>query len=211
MEIVEYEMRKFYCLDCERKSLINVRVALICPVCGSTNVELVRPRRPHRVTEDHQWDSYMNSFRNPPRPNILPGDYFNTGILHFGGMFSRRHRSLFDVFFNHFPNFQSPEIHSYFDEPFPFFTQMDIGDVLSYMAQQHSSEHTPASQESINRLKDVIIGEFEANELCSVCQEGFKQAETVKMLPCKHHFHTDCILPWFRVKDSCPLCRSPIG
>jgi E3 ubiquitin-protein ligase RNF115/126 len=211
MEIVEYVMKKYYCLDCQRKSLINIRGVLRCPECGSANVELARARRPHRVTEDHQWDSYMSSFHSPRRPNVQPRDFFTTGISHFGGLFNRRQRSLFDMFFDNFPDFGFPTIHSFFDEPYPFFTTMvDIGDILNHMAQQHPSGHQPASQESVRQLEDVKISEEQTNEMCSVCQEKFKLGELAKVLPCKHLFHPDCIIPWFRVKDSCPLCRHPI-
>lgn len=210
MEIVEYTMEKYYCLDCQRKSLINTRGVLRCPECGSVNVELARPRRTHRVTEDHQWDSYINSYQNPRRPDLQARDYFLTGITHFGGLFSRRQRSLFDIFFIHFPDFETPDIHGFFDEPFPFFTTMNMGDILNHMAQQHPNGHTPASQASINRLEDIKITEAEINEVCSICQDSFKLNEVVKALPCRHHFHTDCILPWLRVKDSCPLCRHPL-
>lgn len=204
-------MRNFYCNDCQRKSLINTQGVLRCPNCGSLSVEIVRPHRRNRVTEDHQWDSYINTYANPPRPNMQPREYFSTGLLHFGGMFTRRNRSLFDIFFMNFPAFEQNDIHSYFDDPFPFFTTMNMGDILFYMAQNHPSEQAPASESSIKSLKDIKITEAEANEICSVCQDGFKQGEIVKVLPCNHHFHTDCILPWFRVKDSCPLCRHPIG
>ena len=203
-------MKKYYCTDCERKSLVNTRGLLRCPECGSPNIELARPRRTHRVTEDHQWDSYMNSYSNPRRPNLIPRDYFFTGITHFGGLFNRRQRSLFGVFFNHFPDFGFGDIHGFFDDPQPFFTRMDIGDILFHMAQQHPSESTPANQDNINKLQDFTITEAQLQEICSICQDSFKLSEVAKKLPCGHFFHPDCILPWFRVKDSCPLCRNPI-
>jgi hypothetical protein len=211
MEITEYVMKMHYCNDCQRKSMVNIRGLLRCSECGGPNIEQVRPRRPHRVTEDHQWDNYMSSFNSPRRQQRQPRDFFQTGISHFGGLFNRRQRNLFDVFFTHFPDFESGTIHSFFDEPFPFFVSMtDIGDILNHMAQQHPTGHTPASQDRVNQLQDHTITEGEVSEVCSVCQENFQTSEVVKELPCKHHFHTDCIVPWFRVKDSCPLCRNPI-
>ena len=34
---------------------------------------------------------------------------------------------------------------------------------------------------------------------CSVCMEDFKLNEEVRKLPCDHHFHTDCIVPWLKM------------
>lgn len=39
------------------------------------------------------------------------------------------------------------------------------------------------------------LGKYGA-EQCPVCTNGFKIDEEAKKLPCKHVFHTDCILPW---------------
>ena len=31
---------------------------------------------------------------------------------------------------------------------------------------------------------------------CFVCFDDFEKDEEVKVLPCKHHYHKDCIVPW---------------
>jgi len=31
---------------------------------------------------------------------------------------------------------------------------------------------------------------------CFVCFDEFALDEEVKVLPCKHHYHRDCIVPW---------------
>lgn len=43
---------------------------------------------------------------------------------------------------------------------------------------------------------------------CSICTEDFNKGEEVRVLPCNHKFHPDCIDPWLlNVSGTCPLCR----
>ncbi|KIX93535.1 uncharacterized protein Z520_10713 [Fonsecaea multimorphosa CBS 102226] len=43
---------------------------------------------------------------------------------------------------------------------------------------------------------------------CSICTEDFKKGEEVRVLPCNHKFHPDCVDPWLlNVSGTCPLCR----
>lgn len=42
---------------------------------------------------------------------------------------------------------------------------------------------------------------------CAVCKDQFLLDMQVKMLPCKHMYHSDCILPWLEMNNSCPVCR----
>ncbi len=46
---------------------------------------------------------------------------------------------------------------------------------------------------------------------CPVCMDDFEQDQEVRVLPCQHSFHPDCIDPWLlNVSGSCPLCRNEI-
>ena len=41
---------------------------------------------------------------------------------------------------------------------------------------------------------------------CSVCVEDFEKGQDVRVLPCKHRFHPECIDPWLlNVSGTCPL------
>lgn len=42
---------------------------------------------------------------------------------------------------------------------------------------------------------------------CLICYEPNMESEVVK-LPCNHIFHKKCILQWFKLKNTCPLCRT---
>jgi Ring finger domain len=47
-------------------------------------------------------------------------------------------------------------------------------------------------------------------ETCTVCQERFEEDDSVLQLPCKHHFHQDCITPWLRDSKLCPVCMAEV-
>lgn len=43
---------------------------------------------------------------------------------------------------------------------------------------------------------------------CSVCTDDFIKGQNIRVLPCKHKFHPECIDPWLlNVSGTCPLCR----
>lgn len=64
-------------------------------------------------------------------------------------------------------------------------------------------------EEGINKIKESL---FEPNQFkndnCAICLEDFKKSEKIKILDCKHNFHSDCINPWLsQYSNKCPLCR----
>jgi hypothetical protein len=43
---------------------------------------------------------------------------------------------------------------------------------------------------------------------CAVCIDDFAPDADIIVLPCRHKFHTDCIVPWLTERQSkCPLCK----
>lgn len=54
--------------------------------------------------------------------------------------------------------------------------------------------------------------QYKNEDCCSICLEDFKQEENVICLPCnrQHIFHSDCIVPWVRQNNNCPLCKAEI-
>ena len=38
-------------------------------------------------------------------------------------------------------------------------------------------------------------------------KDEFAQGESCLIMPCKHHFHKECLIPWLKERNSCPVCR----
>ncbi|CAN0897456.1 E3 ubiquitin-protein ligase Iruka [Linum grandiflorum] len=47
----------------------------------------------------------------------------------------------------------------------------------------------------------------EGGKRCAVCLEDFEAKEEVRLTPCEHMFHEDCIVPWVKTNGNCPVCR----
>ncbi|XP_043967136.1 RING finger protein 215 isoform X1 [Gambusia affinis] len=47
-------------------------------------------------------------------------------------------------------------------------------------------------------------------ENCAVCLEPFNNNQCLRVLPCLHEYHRDCIDPWLLLQHTCPLCKRSI-
>ncbi|GKA30705.1 probable E3 ubiquitin-protein ligase RHC2A [Tanacetum coccineum] len=67
----------------------------------------------------------------------------------------------------------------------------------------------PASKAAIEALETIEIKESHiVSDLhCAVCKDVFELKTEVKEMPCKHLYHSECIIPWLSLKNSCPVCR----
>ncbi|PRQ54014.1 putative transcription factor C2H2 family [Rosa chinensis] len=73
----------------------------------------------------------------------------------------------------------------------------------------------PATRSSIESLQKVGFHSLEQATIkqistCSICEDEFADGnvdQLITPLPCKHHFHADCISQWLEISHLCPLCR----
>lgn len=74
---------------------------------------------------------------------------------------------------------------------------------------QGPSGAPPASESAVRSLPRRKITEEDVarEETCPVCLEQYKLEEEMCGMPCDHSFHTDCLIPWLRNHNNCPICR----
>ncbi|KAJ7309552.1 hypothetical protein JRQ81_007601, partial [Phrynocephalus forsythii] len=96
------------------------------------------------------------------------------------------------------------------------------------MQAQRQSRHNQLDQDSELDLKRHIAQKLSAlktrryhpgkpprswaHEIdsCAICLDRFHKNQCLRVLPCLHEFHRDCVDPWLLLQQTCPLCKHNI-
>ncbi|CAI5474412.1 unnamed protein product [Closterium sp. Yama58-4] len=74
-----------------------------------------------------------------------------------------------------------------------------------------ASDASPAANASRNPISTQQGKEGDEgrsnSEQCTVCLEPFQEGEMVRLLPCLHQFHSQCIDQWLQRQANCPICK----
>lgn len=67
----------------------------------------------------------------------------------------------------------------------------------------------PAPRSAIDAMPIVKINQrhLRGDSHCPVCKDKFELGSEAREMPCKHLYHSDCIVPWLVQHNSCPVCR----
>ncbi|KAK7385707.1 hypothetical protein VNO78_31515 [Psophocarpus tetragonolobus] len=73
----------------------------------------------------------------------------------------------------------------------------------------NNQNNAPASKSAVDSLPEIEINasHMAIESHCGVCKEPFELSTMAKEMPCKHIYHSECILPWLAIRNSCPVCR----
>lgn len=84
--------------------------------------------------------------------------------------------------------------------------------VTQLLGQLENTGPPPADKEKISSLPTVTVTQEQVDTglECPVCKEDYAVAEQVRQLPCNHFFHSNCIVPWLELHDTCPVCRKSL-
>ncbi|KAG0487885.1 hypothetical protein HPP92_006696 [Vanilla planifolia] len=113
----------------------------------------------------------------------------------------------FDVLFNGGPGFgiRRSNIADYFMGP-------GLEDLIEHLTMGNHRGPPPAARSSIDAMPTIKIRQrhLRGDSHCPVCKERFELGSEAREMPCKHLYHSDCIVPWLTQHNSCPVCRQEL-
>ncbi|CAO3677361.1 E3 ubiquitin-protein ligase rnf13 [Rhizopus azygosporus] len=63
----------------------------------------------------------------------------------------------------------------------------------------------------VSNLGVKLYHDQKEEESCSICLQEYKENDSLRLLPCQHQFHKDCIDAWLLTQNGwCPICKHGI-
>ena len=120
----------------------------------------------------------------------------------------RRRQQAREIFENYI---MSMILNSHFqrENDYPNVDNMSYEELLA-LEERIGNVNNGLNDDQIKKLKRDYFDIKKYNDLCIICQNNFKDKEKVLVIPCKHCFHEDCIVPWLKNKKQCPFCKSEV-
>ncbi|WOH14574.1 hypothetical protein DCAR_0934094 [Daucus carota subsp. sativus] len=183
----------YWCHECDMSvSLITTTAPTpLCPYCRSDFIEQLDAD----LSNPSSIATPIHSNPIPPETIISTGN--NGGIIDESFPFSSVTAD--DNFL-----LDSPYLHR-------LIHQLTDGNSGEINVGPSGSCHNPTAKSAIEAIPSIKITELmiqlETVILCAVCKEQFVVDNEAKQLPCNHIYHEECILPWLKSHNSCPVCR----
>lgn len=151
----------------------------------------------HTTIDDLEWEVFLNSHNLEANPTNQESNNYN---------------SVNDLEWEVFLNVHNLEANPDLAGDFEDYNGDEHEMLFGQFADNGDSglSRPPASKKAVESLPSVIMTLEHVennNTLCAVCKDEIGVGEKAKQLPCTHHYHEDCILPWLCIRNTCPVCR----
>ncbi|CAN6443483.1 unnamed protein product [Victoria cruziana] len=90
-----------------------------------------------------------------------------------------------------------------------YFVNQDLEELIEQLTMSDRRGPPPAPRAAIEAMPTIKISQrhLRVDSHCPVCQEKFEIGTEAREMPCKHIYHSECIVPWLVQHNSCPVCR----
>ena len=188
-------MGKYWCYLCKKvfSQIYIPHIDIQCNYCGNTFCEKLENSSPN---SEH---NLPFSIRNNNNNNNNSNNSSNHILFSQGDQQPQRP----DWLLNQMINFSI--IQNY---------NRNIEQIINQLLINDNSNHgnPPASKSAVDKLVKCKITEKKLREFgfensCPICKDEFIINEECLLMPCEHHFHNNCLIPWLKQRNSCPVCR----
>lgn len=201
-----------WCHGCRESVNIRRRNAA-CPNCGGGFIQELEDAMSTALNQTPRFMEAVTNFLRQQRAvrsnmSTVPqqGNSWNSFLVFSGDMPVRMPANGGLVeFLNETLGFRRENGGDYFIGP-------GVEEFFEHFTRDNQCAPPPASRSSINSLPTIKISKkhLRADSICAVCKERFELGSQVIKLPCKHLYHSDCIVPWLEQRSSCPICRQQL-
>ncbi|KAG6407603.1 hypothetical protein SASPL_130599 [Salvia splendens] len=93
-------------------------------------------------------------------------------------------------------------------------SEADLSMLPKYKYQANKDEDTvsnaagkmvPIETSSGHMVNELIL--LPEDTECCICLCQYEDGNELQALPCRHHFHSACIVKWLKMNATCPLCK----
>tara|TARA_B100000214_G_C23949376_1_gene619621 strand:+ start:940 stop:1602 length:663 start_codon:yes stop_codon:yes gene_type:complete len=84
----------------------------------------------------------------------------------------------------------------------------DTAMAIRMSMQTYKPQMKTVTKEIIDRRCPTLKARCRHKDKCTVCLEHIKRNEKIKILPCFHYMHAECLVGWYTNGNAvCPICR----
>lgn len=214
---------KYWCHLCQKdfSQILDETTDIQCIFCGKTFCELIPTNNPEGTSHPRNFKPYIaninNNTNNSNNSNNSENDNENDSesisnllldLINGANGTDSQSSSFLST------QFIASNLHIY---NFGFFSlENNLDNIMNTLMMMDNNKYgnPPAAKNAIEKLKKIKLSKDKINELlneknkfCAVCKDEFNTEEECLIMPCDHFFHEGCLIPWLKLRNSCPVCR----